>query len=95
MPDESLQRFGGDWTEQKLRVLQEYLTAYITALKDQPFKLAYIDAFAGTGYRHSRLDVDGEDFLFESLAEEEPQKFPDGSARIALNPHFSPSLRGR
>lgn len=43
--------FGGDWTELKLKILQGYLKAYLTALKKQPFDLIYIDAFAGTGYR--------------------------------------------
>ncbi|MEJ1374695.1 MAG: three-Cys-motif partner protein TcmP [Candidatus Sedimenticola sp. (ex Thyasira tokunagai)] len=41
--------FGGGWTQIKLDVLDRYLSAYTTALKDQHFKLLYIDAFAGTG----------------------------------------------
>ena len=41
--------FGGPWTEQKLEILEHYLNAYTTALKNKPFKLLYIDAFAGTG----------------------------------------------
>lgn len=41
--------FGGVWTQQKLDILEKYLDAYTTALKKQPFKLLYIDAFAGTG----------------------------------------------
>ena len=41
--------WGGDWTEVKLGILQRYLDAYTTALKNRPFKLIYIDAFAGTG----------------------------------------------
>lgn len=42
-------QFGGEWTEEKLRILERYLDAYTTALKNTPFKLVYIDAFAGTG----------------------------------------------
>lgn len=42
------QKFGGTHTEQKLAALEKYLKAYTTALKKQ-FKLAYFDAFAGTG----------------------------------------------
>ena len=45
------QRFGGDWTSSKLAILGEYLKSYTTTLKNQPFRTAYIDAFAGTGYR--------------------------------------------
>lgn len=41
--------FGGEWTKQKLEILGKYLDAYTTALKKQPFKLFYIDAFAGSG----------------------------------------------
>ena len=41
--------FGGQWTIEKLDILGRYLDAYTTALKNQPFKLVYIDAFAGHG----------------------------------------------
>ena len=41
--------FGGTWTREKLDILRGYLDAYTTALKDQPFRLMYIDAFAGQG----------------------------------------------
>ena len=41
---------GGFWTEEKLRIVKEYLEAYTTALRKQMgFKLMYIDAFAGSG----------------------------------------------
>ena len=42
--------FGGPWTQQKLEILRAYLDAYTTALKDQPFRLIYVDAFAGEGF---------------------------------------------
>ena len=41
--------FGGPWTIEKLEILRRYLDAYTTALKDQPFTLIYVDAFAGRG----------------------------------------------
>ena len=41
--------FGGDWTEEKLDILEKYLDAYTTALKNKPFRLVYLDAFAGAG----------------------------------------------
>jgi len=55
--------FGGDWTLQKLDILEKYLDAYTTALKnqpsqDRPFKLVYIDAFAGTGEIDHGLEDD-------------------------------------
>ena len=41
--------FGGPWTNDKLEILRRYLDAYTTALKNQPFNLIYVDAFAGGG----------------------------------------------
>jgi len=38
------------WTKSKLDKVEKYLKAYVTALKKQNFRLAYIDAFAGNGY---------------------------------------------
>jgi three-Cys-motif partner protein len=64
------QRFGGGWTQIKLDVLRSYLQAYTTALKNQPFKLLYVDAFAGTG---------------EVVPKVEPASALDGSAKIALD----------
>jgi three-Cys-motif partner protein len=78
------QRFGGDWTQQKLDILRKYLSAYTTVLSKTPLKFAYIDAFAGTGYRvppkaqaTSNLD------LIDPI-DEEGLEFLDGSARLAL-----------
>ncbi len=76
--------FGGDWTQQKLAAIREYLCAYATALKKQNFELAYVDAFAGTGYREQKEIPGSVEGFFPELAEEETQKFLDGSPRIAL-----------
>ena len=66
-------KYGGEWTLQKLKILRKYLDAYTTALKNQSFGLVYIDAFAGTG--QVQLENDDED----------TQGFIDGSTNIALN----------
>lgn len=65
----SEQKFGGDWTIEKLDIFSSYLDAYLTALKNFKFKKVYIDAFAGTGNITSR---DGTQMIA-------------GSARIALS----------
>jgi three-Cys-motif partner protein len=65
----SEQKFGGDWTIEKLDIFSSYLEAYLTALKNYKFKKVYIDAFAGTGNITSR---DGTQMIA-------------GSARIALS----------
>lgn len=49
-----INRFGGYWTRQKLQCLDDYLGAYLLALKNQSFTKGYIDAFAGTPVRHDR-----------------------------------------
>ena len=64
--------FGGQWTLDKLDILEKYLDAYTTALKNQPFRLMYIDAFAGTG----EISLRNQD--------EDAREFIEGSARRAL-----------
>jgi three-Cys-motif partner protein len=78
------QLFGGDWTEDKLERVRKYLRAYVHVLKDKRFRFAYIDAFAGTGYRTDTQSKRTAALPLLELAEDEPQKFLDGSARIAL-----------
>ena len=67
-------RFGGPWTQDKLDILRLYLDAYTTALKNQPFTLTYIDAFAGAGM-YIESDQDRGEF----------EEFHKGSTRIALD----------
>lgn len=69
--------FGGLWTEEKLDILRQYLNFYTNALKNQPFKLIYIDAFAGTGSREQKDNPNLE--LLEKTTS------LDGSVKIALN----------
>lgn len=77
-------RFGGNWTEQKLECVRKYLHAYTTIMNKQPFQYAYIDAFAGTGYRDMENDEDAEELMFPDLVAPEVVSFHDGSARNAL-----------
>jgi three-Cys-motif partner protein len=88
-PDQKDHRFGGDWTTAKLDVLSRYLTSYTTALKDKPtrerpFRKAYIDAFAGTGYRTQKESPTSHWGFFPDLAGKEPQSLLEGSAALAL-----------
>ncbi len=78
------QNFGGDWTDQKLEMVKQYLAAYTKIMHNKPFDFAYIDAFAGTGYREVKTKQTHEIPLFPELAQRDPQKLLDGSARIAL-----------
>ena len=54
--------FGGPWTVEKLGILQRYLDAYTTALKNQLFNLIYVDAFAGSGTWSPASGYDQEDY---------------------------------
>lgn len=90
--NDNMHHFGGDWTNEKLQVLDKYLRAYTTALKNKPspnhpFCKIYIDAFAGTGSRDVAREVhehSGQTALFVNPFELEPQTLLDGSARLAL-----------
>ena len=65
--------FGGQWTDDKLRILRGYLTAYSRVMKKEGFWITYFDGFAGAGaYTHSSGDY------------EEYGELQEGSARIAL-----------
>ncbi len=78
--------FGGDWTRRKLEILESYLKAYTTVLKNQSFHLWYVDAFAGTGYvtldsgkiAPSSLSILGEE------GDDETANILKGSARLAV-----------
>lgn len=80
----NVQRFGGDWTNKKLKHVSEYLKAYTTSLKNQPFRLIYIDAFAGTGYRTNEFTDSHQALLFPDQVGEDAESYHAGSARIAL-----------
>lgn len=85
-PPESTSPFGGPWSDVKLTALRDYLKAYRMALKNQPFKFGYIDAFAGAGVR-SVADVaaNPEPTLIEDLdTTEEEIAYRHGSPLIAL-----------
>ena len=72
-------QFGGPWTVEKLDALRAYLNAYAQALKNQPFRRYYIDAFAGTGDRAVKRQEAA------SLLEiPELDVMTKGSARVAL-----------
>ncbi len=74
---------GGPWTLEKLRILTKYLNAYTTALKNKPtprrpFRLIYVDAFAGDGTIRPKLGYAEDDY-------EDFNHIVQGSASLALN----------
>lgn len=87
MSTQDIKRFGGQWSDAKLTALSAYLEAYTQALKNTPFKLAYIDAFAGAGLRDVK---EAERGWFDTEFIEEDQQYRHGSPLIALSnkPNF-------
>lgn len=86
-------QFGGEWTEKKLRDLEDFLEAYRKIFdvnrRAQYLKTLYVDAFAGSGYRKSgkREGSSGgrQPSLFRDLAESDVDLFRRGSPQIALD----------
>jgi three-Cys-motif partner protein len=62
------QTFGDKHTVQKLETVQKYLKAYVTALKNKPFELIYVDACAGSGSSIPKRAIDHKDAAQEGLA---------------------------
>ncbi len=88
------QQFGGGWTAEKLERVRKYLVAYATIMRNQKFRFAYIDAFAGTGYNTPRVKKEEGTLSFPEFADDDAVGFLDGSARIALKvePRFTKYL---
>lgn len=86
----SAHRFGGAWTDKKLKALSDYLTQYrlifTTNEKAKYFKTIYLDGFAGTGARQDTATKASDDQQL-SLSPEmdvEVQEYKRGSAAVAL-----------
>jgi three-Cys-motif partner protein len=60
-------------------------------MSKQSFRFAYIDAFAGTGYRTLKRQQNQKELMFPEFAEQDTLQFTAGSARIALQirPRFT------
>jgi three-Cys-motif partner protein len=85
--------FGGGWTEEKLQILDHYLTAYCKIFHTNPrakhLNTIYVDAFAGTGLIQQRTKRDRAGELFAEFTEPETVEFLNGSAARALQHLFT------
>lgn len=77
-------QFGGDWTEEKLDRLAKYLPAYVHVLKNRSYRYAYIDAFAGPGYRSRREKLATIEDLWGEDLDERGRRFAAVSAEVAM-----------
>ena len=71
--------FGGEWTIQKLHIIEEYLKTYTTALKNQRVKKIYVDGFAGSGKTELKSGTKDDDQEAVTV---------DGSALLSLKYNF-------
>jgi three-Cys-motif partner protein len=81
-----LQPWGGPWTEQKLKAVTKYLSAYTKILSGKGLEYWYVDAFSGAGFREVPRKKSGSaGGLFETVPDQkEMREFMAGSAVHAL-----------
>lgn len=83
-----MNKFGGNWTENKIDILIEYAKAYLVimnkyTIKFPNWRLMYFDGFAGSGLiLNEQKNEDGQALLFES--EEEIKEIIVGAAKRIL-----------
>lgn len=66
-----MNKFGGNWTKQKIHIVESYAKAYLTIMKNRPYwSLLYFDGFAGTG----EINTENDDF-----------EITEGAAKKILN----------
>ena len=56
-----MNKFGGNWTEQKIEMVVDYAKAYLTIMNKYPqFKTLYFDGFAGSGdiFKDDKVDIE-------------------------------------
>ena len=56
-----MNKFGGNWTEQKIEMVVSYAKAYLIIMNKYPqFKTLYFDGFAGSGdiFKEDKIDID-------------------------------------
>ena len=66
-----MNQFGGNWTYQKIKIVEEYAKAYLQIMKNFPYyKLMYFDGFAGSGGI--------------TIGDKMDENFIDGAAKVIL-----------
>ena len=81
--------FGGEWTLQKLHIIDEYLKSYSIVLKNLKVKKIYVDGFAGSGKTELKTkDLYDNGFLPEIVDETPQPVVVEGSALLSLKYDF-------
>lgn len=80
--------FGGEWTLQKLHIIEEYLKSYAKVLSNQHVKKVYIDGFAGSGITELKNSTLKQGKSQKTNLADENQVAVQGSALISLKYDF-------
>ena len=84
--------FGGEWTKQKLYIIEHYIGAYTVALKRQRVKRVYVDGFAGSGKTELKSKNEASPYtpipLFGESDAIQDETVIDGSALLSLKYDF-------
>lgn len=81
-------QFGGEWTLQKLHIIDEYLKSYSRVLKYQNVKKIYVDGFAGSGITELKTkSANNSGFLWDEPDSPQPT-IVEGSAILSLKYDF-------
>lgn len=89
-------KFGGPWSEIKLACVEQYTKAYLRVMKNQSWRLQYVDAFAGSGLQKVKKTAHGSEKI-ASLFGDEPEDqdaarlFIEGSPLRAIRASMSAS----
>jgi three-Cys-motif partner protein len=71
----TLNKFGGNWTEKKIEIVEKYAKAYLKIMNKRNFKLIYFDGFAGCGDIEKISSEIIEGAASKILAIDEPRSF--------------------
>lgn len=90
----SKQKFGGEWSDEKLQILENYLRPYLQIFRKSDrtkfFTPHYVDGFAGCGTRTPRGNEESIKGLFDTEDDKaEAAEFARSSPRVALGLELS------
>lgn len=65
--------YGGPWSEEKLACVEDYAKSYLKVMKNKPWRLHYVDAFAGSGRQKLKTTVHGSEAVASLFGDAEDQ----------------------
>ncbi|MGB4440948.1 MAG: three-Cys-motif partner protein TcmP [Coriobacteriia bacterium] len=65
--------WGGPWSELKLACIEDYTKSYLQVMKNKPWCLQYVDAFAGSGLQRLKTTAHGSESVASLFGDAEDQ----------------------